>query len=262
MAGSKPDFLIIGAAKAATTSLSAMLDRHPQAGIIAGKEPHFFSMDHVYARGWAWYQSGFGRCRGKSVLGDASTSYSRIRYHPHTVQRILQHVPDVKIIYMVRHPLERIVSAYAERLASIDAHNGYPGINEAVRAEPMMIDSSRYWEVFDYYRRHFDEERIRIIWFEEFIRDTGRVFQDVCRFLGIDPDIEIGACSVQQRSRSQVLASMRRDNQDSGPQYAPEWKPDTRQWVLDQLRDDCTQFLRYFGKPEDYWGDLFGPGES
>ena len=104
--------------------------------------------------------------RGKRVLGDASTSYSRIRYHPHTIARIRSHVPDVKIIYMVRHPLERIESAYIERLASVDARRGYPDINHAVRAEPMMIDSSRYWEVFDRYRRHFDEGRIKIVWFE------------------------------------------------------------------------------------------------
>ncbi len=256
MANNAPDFLIIGAAKAATTALSSMLDQHPQAGIIQGKEPHFFSMDAVYANGWAWYQSGFQRCKGKSVLGDASTSYSRIRYHPNTVTRILRHVPNVKIIYMVRHPLERIVSAYVERLASIDAALGYPTINHAVRSEPMMIDSSRYWEVFDCYRKHFDEQRIKVIWFEEFISDSAIVFRDVCRFLNITENVTIDPGRIHHNSRSHVLQSLGRANNKVGTQPDANWAAETKLWVLEQIRDDNIRFLRYFGKPDDYWRDI------
>lgn len=257
MDSNKPDFLIIGAAKAATTTLSSMLDQHPQAGIIQGKEPHFFSMDPVYAKGWSWYQSGFQRCRGKSVLGDASTSYSRIRYYPDTVKRILQHVPGVKIIYMVRHPLERIESAYFERLASVDAGHDYPSINQAVMAQPMMIDSSRYWEVFDYYRQYFDERSIKIVWFEEFISDTDSVFSDVCRFLGVDDDVQIDPGRVNQNSRAQVLQSINRSPTGAGSEVDTNWTQETRQWVLSQIREDNTRFLEYFGKPANYWGGLF-----
>jgi Sulfotransferase domain len=256
MENNRPDFLIIGAAKAATTMLSSMLDQHPQAGIVQGKEPHFFSMDPVYARGWSWYQSGFQRCQGKSVLGDASTSYSRIRYHPKTVSRILRHIPNVKIIYMVRHPLDRIESAYIERLASIDADHGYPSINHAVRSEPMMIDSSRYWEVFDYYRQYFEEKYIKIIWFEEFISDTDNVFRGVCKFLGIDDNAVVDPKRAYQNTRADVLQAMNRINTGSVPQYNLNWSPETKHWVLDQIREDNNKLLQYFGKPEDYWSYL------
>lgn len=77
----KPNFFIIGAAKCATSSLASLLDIHPQAAI-----------------------------------GDASTSYSRIRQNPNTIRRIYDFAPEAKIIYMLRHPLERIESAYSERL--------------------------------------------------------------------------------------------------------------------------------------------------
>jgi len=261
MGNNTPDFLIIGAAKAATTMLSSMLDQHPQAGIIQGKEPHFFSMDPVYARGWSWYQSGFQRCRGKSVLGDASTSYSRIRYHPNTARRILSHVPNIKIIYMVRHPLERIVSAYVERLASIDATKGYPDINQAIKTEPMMIDSSRYWEVFNYYRQHFKEDRIKIIWFEEFINASDSVFCDVCRFLRIDTNYTVDPERLERNDRSRVIQALNKACRGNIPQIDTTWSSQTKDWVVDQIREDNTQFLQYFGKPEDYWDDLFGnPG--
>ena len=53
----------------------------------------------------------------------------------------------------------------------------------------MIVDSSRYWEVFDAYRQKFDESKIKIVWFEEYIANTVAVFQDVCRFLGIDDSV-------------------------------------------------------------------------
>ena len=253
-----PNFQIIGAAKAATTTLAGMLSQHPQAGIVAGKEPHFFSMDEQYRKGWPWYQQGFDHCRGKLMVGDASTSYSRIRYHPNTVKRILHHVPEVKIIYMVRHPLDRIESAYIERLGSVDALHAYPSINLAVKAEPMMIDSSRYWEVFDHYRQFMDEDRIRIVWFEEFIENKLAIFHDICRFLDIDDEVVIQANESHQNSREQVLNRIDRMFCEDRPSINTSWDPQVRSWVLSQIKDDNSRLLDYFGKPADYWGNLSG----
>ena len=166
----KPNFIIIGAAKSATTSLVSLLRQHPDAGIVKGKEPHFFSYDEQYSLGWEFYQSLYNHCK-KNVIayGDASTSYSRIRYYPNVIQRIKHHVPDVKIIFMVRHPIDRIESAYVQYLGyqvgesdGRDAVMNNP-ISEVVLRQPMIVDSSRYWEVFDAYRQHFPEENIKIV---------------------------------------------------------------------------------------------------
>lgn len=256
LANTKPNFLIIGAAKCATTALSSMLDQHPQAAIVQGKEPNFFSGDRIYARGWAWYQSLYSHCQGRLAIGDASTSYSRIRYHPQTVARILAHAPDVKIIYMVRHPIERMVSAYVEHLATPGVSHVFGSINEAVKHQPMIVDSSRYWEVFDHYRQHFDESRIRIVWFEEFVRDTGQVFAEVCRFLGVDDDVVISLPKEKQNSRENALVRVRQLGRGN-LQIDTEWEPATQQWVLNQIADDNRRFLEYFGRPLDYWGKLF-----
>ncbi len=253
----KPDFLIIGAVKSATTALSNLLRLHPQAAIVKGKEPHFFSIDKNYNMGWSYYQSLYSHCTDELAMGDASTSYSRIRYHPQTVQRILKHVPDVKIIYMVRHPVERMVSAYVERLATVSADHVYQSINQAVKKQPMIIDSSRYWEVFNHYRQHFDESRIKIVWFEEFVRDNTAVFKDVCRFLEIDDGWDITIGKEKQNTREGALQRMknlgRRDMR-----IKTEWNKNTLKWVVTQIRDDNLRFLEYFQKPGDYWGDLFG----
>ena len=96
-----PDFLIIGAPKAATTTLSVMLREHPDVAFARIKEPHFFSNPNQFALGWSWYRSLFEHRQPGQILGEASTSYSRIRRYPKVARRIQRYLPDVKIIYMV-----------------------------------------------------------------------------------------------------------------------------------------------------------------
>jgi hypothetical protein len=251
----EPNFFIIGAAKAATTSLSSLLAMHSQAAIVQGKEPHFFSHDHNYKRGWNEYLKLFRNCRDAVAVGDASTSYSRIRYHPFVIQRIQEHVPRAKIIYMVRHPLKRMESAYVEHICTPGGQM-FASINDALRKQPMVVDSSRYWEVFDAYRQKFDESKIKVVWFEEYTADTTGVFQDVCRFLEIDdsviPDLECERTNSRQDAPSRLSKIGR-----AGVQVNTAWDELTRQWVIDQIRDDNSRFLAHFNRPRDYWGDLF-----
>jgi hypothetical protein len=251
----EPNFFIIGAAKAATTSLSSLLALHPQAAIVQTKEPHFFSYDHVYNLGWERYLNLYSHCRDQKAIGDASTSYSRIRYHKAVIERIKRHVPEARIIYMVRHPLERMESAYVEHACSPASHV-FASVNDAVRQQPMIVDSSRYWEVFDAYRQKFGESKIKIVWFEEYTADTVAVFKDVCRFLEIDdsviPDFE------RERTNSREEASTRLARVGrSNVVLNTTWDEKVRLWVLDQIREDNCRFLSHFGRQRNHWGDLF-----
>jgi hypothetical protein len=251
----KPNFFIIGAAKAATTSLSSMLSLHPQAGIVRGKEPHFFSYDQNFARGWAHYLQLYSHCAGKRAVGDASTSYSRIRYFPEVVGRIARHIPDAKIIYMVRHPLERMESAYIEHLCT-PGGQVFLSINDAVRRQPMIVDSSRYWEVFDAYRKRLGETRIKIVWFEDYVANPGAVFREVCRFLDIDDTVNPDFDRQELNSRANAeerLAALNRQNL----KIDTEWDSQTKLYVLDLIRDDAWRFLTHFGRQSDIWDDLF-----
>jgi hypothetical protein len=250
-----PNFLIIGAAKAATTSLSSLLESHPEAAIARSKEPHFFSYDHHYQFGWAKYLELFSHCKTEKAIGDASTSYSRIRYHPQTIPRIQAHLPETKIIYMVRHPLERMESAYVEHLAT-PGGAVFSSINDAVRRMPMIIDSSRYWEVFDAYRKAFQESQIMIVWFEEYVANQVAVFQEVCRFLKIDdtilPDLTGEQANSRERAKSKMKALGR-----GHIEINTVWDDELRNGIIDQLREDNCRILEHFGKPRDYWGVLY-----
>jgi hypothetical protein len=91
-------------------------------------------------------------------------------------------------------------SAYIEHLCT-PGRRVFTSINDAVRREPMIVDSSRYWEVFDAYRRQFGEQRIKIVWFEDYISNTEVVFRDVCRFLEIDCNVNPSINSQERNSR-------------------------------------------------------------
>lgn len=251
----KPNFYIIGAAKCATTTLANLLADHPEAAIVKGKEPHFFSLGASTQSALEAYLLKYSHCTNECAIGDGSTSYSRIRYNPDTIKRIYDFTPEAKIIYLVRHPLERIESAYVERMMSPNNQN-MSSLNESVHKIPMMVDSSRYWEVFDAYRQTFPEKNIMIVWFEEFIQDQQKVFATICRFLGINDSTE--NTSTPMHSNTRVMKETLRARQGRTlNKLDTQLDAATRNYIIDLLREDNLQILRYFYKGDNYWGDIF-----
>jgi hypothetical protein len=158
----RPNFLVIGAPKAATTSICTHLGKHPEVFMCRPKEPFFFAYDHVYSRGWEWYESLFADANGATAIGEGSTVYSQLRTFPNTLNRIVQHVPDARIIYAVRHPLDRIQSHWIEMTSQGLTMSPF---NQAVREDPQYIDASSYYHQLQAYREYFPEERILIVFY-------------------------------------------------------------------------------------------------
>lgn len=105
-----PSFMIAGAMKCGTTSLYQYLLQHPQVVGARKKEIHYF--DWGYAEGVRWYRSQFPLARryGPGCLtGEASTDYL---FHPHAPRRMAASLPDVKLIFLVRNPVDRAYSHY------------------------------------------------------------------------------------------------------------------------------------------------------
>ena len=256
----KPNFFIIGAAKCATTTLTSLLNVHPQAAIVKDKEPHFFSRQPDTRSALEGYLSLYEHCSNEIAIGDASTSYSRIRYNPNTIKRIYDFAPEAKFIYMVRNPLERIESAYSERLMTPNIRH-IESLSQSIYQTPMMLDSSRYWEVFDTYRQTFPEKNIMVVWFEEFIQNQPQVYASICRFLGIKNSTEIASQPYHYNSRAAKEKRFASQGQ-SFNNYDTQWDADTRSYVINELREDNLQLLRYFNKGDDYWGDIFNDSKT
>src|SRR5215210_7255111 len=111
-AGRLPDFLVIGAMKAGTTTLYNHLRGHPDIFMTSYKEPEFFVAEKTWGRGTAWYQRLFADAPDAARLGEASTSYSKCTEFTGVPERIHSLIPDVQLLYVLRHPIARIESMY------------------------------------------------------------------------------------------------------------------------------------------------------
>ena len=247
----KPNFLLIGAQKSATTSISVMLSHHPDVFVVRGKEPHFFSENRQYERGWDWYMSLFSGYNGERAIIDASTSYSRKNAFPNTISRIIKHVPDVKILYSIRHPLDRMESAYVEWMSTPSFLFANISINDMVRKKPNIVESSRYWKNISAYRKYFPDHRIKIIWFDEYVNNPDVVLADVFEFIGVDPSIIIPYSHLPIASSKSLINKMIISGRTTS--IDTTWNRSTRQWTIEQLGNDTRQFLEWCGKPADYW---------
>ena len=116
MSGRLPDFVVIGTMKSGTTSLYTWLRRHPGARLPSMKEPHFFSRDEVWERGTSWYCSLFDDIPADVVTGELSVSYTSPEHATLAADRLLDTVPDARLVCVLRNPADRIRSHYVHEL--------------------------------------------------------------------------------------------------------------------------------------------------
>lgn len=275
-----PSFVIIGASKAATSSLRALLRNHKQVFMAqGGVETRFFAHDDVYARGIEWYTSLFSSAPSSAIAGECSNIYSDRDRFPHAAERLAQHLPQAKLIYSVRDPLPRIASLWTQ-LRSHGGENVHHDFGTALRRDrALLVESSNYWRQLEPYRALFPDSQILIVFFEEFASDPARVMIEVCRFIGVAPLEQIEPESAHQNPstgkvgappwlshlrRSAVFRSLRRGMPARLRARVreqllfreiprPVWTPELRRWALDQLRDDSLTLLRYSGRPSSLW---------
>lgn len=177
----RPDFIIIGSMKCATSSLHEQLALQPGIFMSELKEPNFFSNDEQYAKGMAWYLSLFKTAKADAICGESSTHYSKLPTYPQTIDRLYQHLPEVKLIYVMRHPIDRLISHYihewTQRIISVE-------INQAIAQHPELIEYSRYSLQLQPYFSTFDQEQVLPVFFERLLSNPQEELERICRFIG------------------------------------------------------------------------------
>ena len=116
--GSGPDFIIIGAMKAGTSTLYSQLAAQTGVFMTSPKEPNFFSDDLIYARGLDWYRALFASAKSGELKGEASTHYTKLPTYPDTVARMSNDLEAPKLIYVIRNPVARAVSHYLHEVST------------------------------------------------------------------------------------------------------------------------------------------------
>jgi hypothetical protein len=181
-----PNFLIIGAAKAGTTSLYHYLRQHPDVYMSPVKEPRYY-WSEGQAEGLTpfrtrdEYERLFDGVTSERAVGEASPQYLNSAA---TAERIAADIPAAKLIVSLRNPAERAYSSYLGRLRG--ARERY-GLDDAMRPGTYYFETSLYHPRLTRYFERFDRRRIKVIVFEDFVANTGMVLREIHEFLEIDP---------------------------------------------------------------------------
>ena len=210
-----PTFIVIGAAKSGTTALHRYLKQHPQIFMSQQKELSFFPLEQqtptycgpgdkaqldLSVTKIEDYRACFAQGEGYPARGESTPVYM---YHPQTAERIRHHIPDVKLIAILRHPADR---AYAQYLMKIRDGRESLSFSEALAAEEQR--ASKGWGPHWHYRQRgfyaaqlkpffeiFKPEQLRIYLYEDYLADNVGFIQDIFRFLNVDdtfvPDVSV-----------------------------------------------------------------------
>jgi len=207
--GTLPDFLIIGAQKCGTTTLYDLLATHPAVAPAYQKEVHYF--DRYYNKKLIWYRANMPRRSERRraeregrefICGEAAPSYI---YHPLVPERVKDVLPDIKLVVLLRNPIDRAFSHYHKEVGRKDEPLSF---EEALSKEEERMAGKleevvqtgkhsfswwhysykargRYAEQLERWFKVFPREQFLIIKTEDMAADTPGTVNQVCRYLGI-----------------------------------------------------------------------------
>ena len=209
-----PNFCIIGAAKSGTTSLYQYLKQHPQIYMSPVKEPRFFGLEgeipnfqgprdeqtnRVLKCNLEEYQSLFREVANETAIGEASPWYLYLEKAP---LQMRHHIPDAKLIVMLRNPVDRAYSSFLHQF-----QRGAEPLNNFSQA---LLDEERrirqnwrpiwhykqlgfYHQQLSRYLKVFDRQQIRVYLYEDFCNEPLSLLQNIFDFLNVDdtftPDV-------------------------------------------------------------------------
>jgi hypothetical protein len=176
-----PNFIIIGAMKCATSTLHDQLARQPGVFMSTPKEPNFFSDDAEYARGYPWYQSLFQNRGDAELAGESSTHYTKLPTHPSAVERMTHHLPRLKLIYIMRHPIDRLISHYIHDWTERRVDRP---IDQAVDSHAGLVEYSLYSMQLRPYLQAYGRDAVLPLFFDQLTADPQGVLARVCEFIG------------------------------------------------------------------------------
>ena len=244
MSGRLPDFLIVGAMKCGTTSLSRHLGSHPQVFMAPSKELYFFERDSVWSRGVDWYREQFAAAGDARAVGEATPNYM---FFPRSVERIADTLPGVRAIACLRDPVDRAYSHYLHwREDMVRERRTFAQAVEDELAEGAKREvddvQERTSPYFGYLARGnyvvqlerlagaIGRGNVHVVLLDDLQAEPGATFREVCRFLGVDESFvpeNLGA------------------KENAYHQYRPAWlwKLMIRHRVFDQMPQRVARYL-------------------
>jgi hypothetical protein len=181
--GALPNLVVIGAQKCGTSGLHYQLGLHPEIWMSRPKELNFFIEERNWLRGVDWYRASFNA--GAKVRGESSPNYTAYPQHVGVPERMHSLIPDAKLIYVVRDPLERIAAHWVHNYAK----RREKGDLEATltHANTSYVVRSQYHMQLRQFLAYYPLERILLIEQAELRSQPAQTLRSVFEFAGVDP---------------------------------------------------------------------------
>lgn len=217
--GHNPDFMIIGAQKSATTTLFYYLNKHPKLAGSWPKEMHFFSKYMYHGKDMAWYRKHFTSLKKKPLFFEASPGYI---YNESVAQELKRHFPTIKLILILRNPINRAFSAWNmyqkhynngklhKRLTPrypggenlmykylTEGRTSFPTFKECIKMECDLIKRGErlginflrkglYHDQIIAYLKYFKRDQLFIIGMKDLVIDPKKSIQNILTFLNVN----------------------------------------------------------------------------
>lgn len=211
-----PNTFLIGAQKSGTTFLGSLLDRSDDVELTFPKETHILTKypdapEPYFAK---HFEGSTAKIR---MDGSTTSTFLRPKDQLHiedapgltmdVPNMIKDRVPDAKLIYIMRDPVKRLISAAGHNLRSQHVKNSV-SLRDLVKKDPMLLLISRYADQLERYLDVFDRKDILLLRFEDLKSDPAAVLEETCAFLEIDPvEPEVNEVSGQGKKNAARRAS-------------------------------------------------------
>lgn len=263
-----PDIVIIGAMKAGTTSVFQYLASHPQVSRGKRKEPAFFT-NGQYQNGLKWYTDLFPE--NDKLKIEASTNYTKYPQFGPVAQRMHATLPDAKLIYLVRHPVDRVISQMHHLAISRGRTTDIIGMDRIVNASGDAINISSYFYQLSQFLEYYDLSRISIQRFEDLLADPVHVMHQISRFLEIHTDFYTDHFNFRRHNDVSTSARVKYRKLHfylykahlhlhfppihklfETPIPRPQLTLEAKQYIWDAVQEDLRQFEQLIGRSLQY----------
>jgi hypothetical protein len=266
-----PDFVVVGAQKAGTTSLYRMLRKHPQVHMPRTKELHYF--DFHYDRGPEWYAAQFRPGRWEWRRGEATPNYM---WGPLARQRLIEDLPQARIIAILRNPVDRAYSHYwhDRRRREMERHDRtvQPTFEQALARERpatfghlvaasggvppdpdgptrgTFVLRGEYADQLEPYLAAYDRDRVHLVLLDDLVADREGTLRDLFGFLHV--------LKRPARTIEDAHANRFRRQDESGQVQASAYlpiDPATREVLADHYRPHNERLGRILGRDLGHW---------
>jgi hypothetical protein len=203
------DFLVVGTAKSGTTTLHELIKSHPEIAVPRAKEVPFFNDDELYKKGLSWYlRQHFKSQSEQKKWGTVTPQYTFFRggHSPaSTAKRIKNELPKVKIVVILRHPVERTFSHFKTSVRRSNEKRTFDqAINDLLanrkkldrqrkqewNASNLFLFASEYGKVLQPYFNEFGKDNVLVLYFEDLKENPNKVLKQLFKFIGVKQNYE------------------------------------------------------------------------